>query len=151
MRETPRPSPHRHTGLRQQLQRAGQAETWGHGQQPAWVVPVMGPLEKQCRFFFPSEPGKAHRRLPHSHLFARVRRRQHLFPRSFCAGALGRAQRRRGGAWGDSACANRVADAAPLRAGCRLQDCGTCAAKFKAVCSQSPQEFIVTTPKVEKH
>lgn len=77
MREMLGPSSHRHAGLWQQLQRAGQAAAWGHGQQPARVVPVMGALEEQRRLFVPAGPGKACRRLPHSHPSTGVPPRQH--------------------------------------------------------------------------
>lgn len=48
---------HRHAGLRQQLQCAGQADVRGHGQQPARIVPVMGPLQEQHRFFISPKRG----------------------------------------------------------------------------------------------
>lgn len=86
MREMRGPSSHRHAGLREQLQRAGQAEAWGHGQQPAWVVPVVGPLKEQSRLFFSPVGGKACRRLPHGHLSARTLPR-HTFSRAACAQA----------------------------------------------------------------
>lgn len=89
-RQTPGPSSHRYAGLRQQLQRAGQAEAWGHGQQPARVVPVVGSLEEQRRLFVPRGPGRPCCRLARGHLShaARSPRPQHLFPRSLCASAL---------------------------------------------------------------
>lgn len=90
-------SSHRYARLRQQLQRAGHAEAWGHRQQPARVVPIMGPLEEQRRLFVPPGPGKACRWLPHSHLSACFLPLQYLFPLSSCASALGRARRGRVG------------------------------------------------------
>ena len=81
-------SSHRHAGLGQQLQHAGQAKAWGHGQQPARVVPGMGPLKEQRRLFVPPRPRRGCRSLPHSHLSARTLPRRRVFPPNLCASAL---------------------------------------------------------------
>lgn len=73
---------HRHAGLRQQLQGAGQADVRGHGQQPARIMPAMGPLEEQHRFFIPPKRCGivSSRPLPHSHLQAPALQRKFSRP-----------------------------------------------------------------------
>lgn len=62
---------HRHAGLRQQLQCAGQADVRGHRQQPARIVPVMSPLQEQHGFFIsPERRMVSSLHLPHCHLLA---------------------------------------------------------------------------------
>lgn len=149
-------SSHRYARLRQQLQRAGQAEAWGHRQQPARVVPVMGPLEEQRRLFVPPGPGKACRWLPHSHLSACFLPLQSVpFPAQFLRKrtwqSSTRARGEKGNAPARTECQPVSGEQRPLWAGDAPQESEERTSKPQAVCSWSLQEFVFTTPKVEKH
>lgn len=139
---------HRHAGLRQQLQCTGQADMRGHGQQPARIVPVMGPLEEQHRFFISPKPWMvSSRHLHHSRLQARAL--QQVFPRSFCASALGSANRTRVRA--RVSCASRL-QSAPASSRCKG---GLCRQELDCVnpkgLPRPRQEVVLCTSKVEKY
>lgn len=135
---------HRHSGLRQQLQRAGHADARGHGQQPARIVLVMSPLQEQRRFISPKRGMISSRHLPLSHFLA-----PGLCSASFPAPLLRkrsreRARRARGGAQSllrpDAAASGRaVTDCKGVT---RTVDCvqlnpkGLCVDLIRNVCSK---------------
>lgn len=139
---------HRHAGLGQQLQGAGQADVRGHGQQPARIVPVMGPLQEQHGFFISPKRGVvSSHHLPHSHLLAPLR----LCSASFPAPLLRKRSRKsapRERTWRSSCLlhprrCSQSGRAATARAGVVDQDCGLCATKPKRIVHRPHQEFVL--------
>lgn len=130
-----------------------------HGQQPARIVPVMGPLEEQHRFFIsPKRWMIGSRHLHHSHLQAPAL--QQVFPRSFCASALGSADRTRVRARVSAnrtlvrvSCAPRL-QSALATSGCRGGLCRQgldCVQRNPKGLPRPRQEVVLSTSKVEKY
>lgn len=122
----------------------------GHGQQPARIVPVMGPLEEQHRFFIsPKRWMVSSRHLHHSHLQAPALLQ--VFPRSFCASALGSANGTRVRA--RVSCAPRL-QSAPASSRCEGGLCRQgldCVQRNPKGLPRPRQEVVLSTSKVEKY
>lgn len=118
---------HRHSGLRQQLQRAGHADVRGHGQQPARIVPVMSPLQEQRRFFI--SPSSRH--LPCGQLLGPA-----ALQRKFSRAASAQAQS------GESAERTWRSSESPAPRRCNPH-CGLCATKPKRTVRRPRQECVL--------